>query len=397
MLKIRQVVTLAAVTALAPIALDMYLPASVEMAFALGVTASEATYSISIFLIGIATGQVFAGPLSDRFGRKPMIHGGLTVFAIASLVSGYTDSFAVLLAARLFQAFGACAVLSSARAIVSDKLDGREAAKLFSQMALVSGLAPILAPMVGAWLTHMGTWRLNFLVMAGMAVAMFIASYFLLPESRSADTAANARNEHPFQAYWNLLRNKRLRLYLIAAAFNSAGFFTYLANSPGVFLDVFGLSPTQYSLIFACNSAALVSATQINRYFLRENDLDQVLAKSGRNAILLAAGLIVFAFTQIGGLAVFCGLLFLLAGSVSPVQANTMAGGLSTATMRGGSAAALFGATTFSAGALVSWLGGMFYDGSPTPLCLLLAACLICASMAIRQITKHSAEGPAAA
>ncbi len=391
MLKARQIITLASLSALAPIALDMYLPAAVEMAEALGASAREATYTVSIFLIGIAVGQLAAGPLSDRFGRRPMIMGGLILFGLASLIASHTDSFAMLLGARLLQALGACSVLSSCRAVVRDRMEASGAAKVFSQMALVGGLAPIMAPIVGAWLTHVGTWRLNFLVMALLSAGMLLSSMLLLPESRSEDTAANARGETPWRAYWALIKNPRLRLYLLTAACNSAGFFTYIANSPGIFVDVFGLSPTQYSLIFACNSAALVSATQINRFMLGRHNLDGVLRKSGRNALLLAAGFALLAITNIGGLPAFVALLFLMVGSVSPVQANTMAGGLSVDGLRAGSAAALFGATTFAAGAVTSWIGGLVYDKSERPLCILLALCLACAAAAIHRLPRAAA------
>lgn len=388
MLKHRQIITLASISALGPLALDMYLPAAVQMAHALGVSSREATYTVSVFLIGIASGQLIAGPISDRIGRRPMILGGLVLFGLASILAASTHSFGTMLLARLLQALGACAVLNSCRAVVRDCLAHGAAARLFSQMALVGGLAPVLGPMVGAWLTHVGTWRMNFVVMGLLSVAMLLGSFLFLQESRSAETAEQARNEHPARSYKILIRNRALRDYLLAASFNSAGFFAYIANSPSIFTDVFALTPTQYSLLFACNSAALVGSTQINRYLLRTHTLDDVLRKSGRNALFLAAGYCGIALFATGNLPLFAGLLFLTVGSVAPVQANTIAGGLSVDGLRAGSAAALFGATTFASGAVGSWIGGLIYDRSERPLCFLMAACLVAAHLAVRRLGK---------
>lgn len=393
-LRHRQIVTLAAITALGPLALDMYLPVAVIMARDLGAAAREASFSVSIFLVGMAAGQFIAGPLSDRLGRRPMILGGLSVFAAASALAALTGSFTVLLGARLLQALGACAALNSSRAVVRDRLGHGAAARIFSQMALVSGLAPVLGPLFGAWLAHAASWRLNFHVMGLLAVFMLFAAWAALPESRSAETAAHAQTEHPMAAYGRLLANPTLRGYLLAAVCNSAVFFTYIANSPGIFTEVYGLTPTQYSLLFAANSIALVGASQINRYLLRHRSLDEVLRISGRNAMLLAAGFIMLALSGTTSLPLFALLLFLTVGSAAPVQANTLAGGLSADGLRAGSAAALFGMATFAAGAIASWIGGLIHDGTARPLCLLIAALLAAGHLAIRRLARKGTEAP---
>lgn len=392
MLKPTQIVTLAVLSALGPLALDMYLPGAVQMAEALGATSREATYTVSIFLFGIAAGQLFAGPLSDRFGRRPMVLFGLASFAVASILAAQTDSFAIMLIARLLQALGACAVLNSCRALVRDKLTNAAAARMFSQMSLVGGLAPVLGPMLGAWLVYIGSWRLIFYVMALIGVTFLVASFAFLPESRSSETAAQARSEHPSAAYRALIGHRTLRIYLLVAACNSAAFFSYIANSPSIFADVFALSPGDYSMLFALNSAALVGATQVNRLLLRRRTLDEALRISGRNALIVAGACLLLALIGSSSLAAFCAVLFFMVGSVAPVQANTIAGGLSVDGLRAGSAAALFGATTFASGAVGSWIGGVIYDGTERPLCLLLASCLIAMRLAIGRLGSHAVE-----
>jgi len=380
---------LAGFTALAPLAIDMYLPALPPLAADLGVSVERAAQSISIFLFGIAGGQLIAGPLSDRFGRKPVITLGLLLFLLSAATAAMTEQFEVLLAARLLQAFGACSVMVAGRAVVRDMLDQTESARFFSLLALIGGLAPVLAPLIGAAVVSVSDWRAIFWVMMGFGLLMVLCLP-ALRESRSAETAAKARSEHPFRAYLALLRERALLGYLLAAMFNSGGFFAYVANSSLVLVDGYGLSPTEFSLVFGVNSIALVGAAQLNRFMLKTRNPDEVLRMSARNALFLAALLFLFAATQIGGLWSLSAILFFMVGSVSPVQANTMAGGLAIDPLRAGSAAALFGAVAFAAGAIASAIAGALYDGTARGLCVVIGCCLIGVAASIRFLILRS-------
>lgn len=361
----------------------MYLPALPPLAADLGVSVDRAAQSIAVFLFGIAGGQLIAGPLSDRFGRKPLIGVGLGLFLASAVVAALTTSFTVLLGARLLQALGACSVMVAGRAVVRDMLDETESARFFSLLALIGGLAPVLAPLVGAGVIAVADWRAIFWVMAGFG-ALMVLGLPVLRESRSHETAANARAEHPFRAYAQLLGNRRLLGYLLAAMCNSAGFFAYVANSSVVLVSGYGLTPAQFSLLFGVNSIALVGAAQLNRTMLKTRDPAQMLRMSARNALVLAALLFVLAATGWGGLWGFAGVLFFMVGSVSPVQANAMAGGLGIDSLRAGSAAALFGAATFAAGAGAAAIAGALYDGTARGLCLVIAVSLIGVFASIR-------------
>ncbi|MCW3838313.1 multidrug effflux MFS transporter [Sphingomonas canadensis] len=387
-----QTALLAGFTALAPLAIDMYLPAMPPLAADLGVSMDQASQSLSVFLFGLAGGQLVSGPLSDRLGRRPVAIAGLALFVAAGALAAVTTSFAVLLAARLLQALGACSAMVAARAIVRDRLDATESARFFSLLALIGGLAPVLAPLIGAGLLLVGDWRLIFWVMAGFAAVLFAAGMAALPETRSAETAANARAEQPFAAYWALLTNRALLGYLLAAMFNTASFFAYIANSSVVFVGGYGLTPAAFSLLFGLNSVALVGAGQINRSLLKNRTPDALLALSARNGLVLAALFLLFAGTQAGGMWAINVLFFFLAGSVSPIQANTMGGGLAIDPLRAGSAAALFGAMTFAGGAAASAIGGLLYDGTPRGLAIVIACCLIGCAASIRLIVLRRPE-----
>lgn len=390
-----QIALLAGFSALAPMAIDMYLPAMTPLASDLGVSVERAGQSISVFLLGIAGGQLVAGPLSDRLGRRPLFLAGLLLFCAAALVAALTQDFVVLLAARLLQALGACAAMVTGRAIVRDRLDATESARFFSLLALIGGLAPVLAPLLGAVLIQFGDWRLIFWVMAGFAMLLLVGGSIGLPESRSAATAATARSEHPFSAYATLLRNRVLVGYLLAAMANSAAFFSYVANSSVILVDGYGLTATQFSIIFGVNSLALVGAAQINRIMLKTRKPDQLLRLSARNAVLLGTLLAIHAATGLGGMWALLMLLFFMVGSITPVQANAMAGGMAADSLRSGSAAALFGAATFAGGSVASWIAGSLYDGTGSGLCLVVAVCLAGVALAIRLIVLKQAARPA--
>ena len=390
-----QVALLAGFSALAPMAIDMYLPAMTPLAADLSVSVEHAGQSISVFLLGIAGGQLVAGPLSDRLGRRPLFLSGLCLFTLAAIVAALTSSFIILLAARLVQALGACAAMVTGRAIVRDRMNATESARFFSMLALIGGLAPILAPLLGTLLIQVGDWRLTFWVMAGFAALLLTSGTIVMPESRSAETASKARDEHPFAAYAALLGNRRLLGYLLAATCNSAAFFSYVANSSVVLVDGYGLSPAQFSLIFGVNSLALVGTAQINRIMLKNGTPDTMLRLSARNALILAALVAVFAATGLGGMWALLVLLFFMVGSITPVQANAMAGGLAVDGLRAGSTAALFGAATFAGGSVASLVAGSLYDGTGRGLCTVVAVCLVGVALAIRLIVLREATQPA--
>lgn len=390
-----QIALLAGFTALAPMAIDMYLPALTPLAADLNVSVEQAGASVSVFLMGIAGGQLIAGPLSDRLGRKPLFLGGLIMFAVSALVAAVTSSFTVLLAARLIQALGACSAMVSARAVVRDRFDATESAKFFSLLALVGGMAPVLAPLIGAGLILVGDWRSIFWVMAGFATLLFLGGLTVLPETRSTQTAAQARGENPFAAYWALLTDRGVIGYLLAAMFNSAAFFTYVANSSVVLVDSYGFSPSEFGVIFGVNSLALVGGAQLNRMLLKRRGPDALLGLSARNALILAALLLAFAATEAGGIWVLMALLFFMVGSIASVQANTMAGALAHAELRAGSCAALIGAATFSGGAAASWIAGLLYDGTARGLAAVVAASLLGVAFSVWLVIRPKASQPA--
>jgi len=277
----------------------------------------------------------------------------------------------------LVQALGGCASMVIARAVVRDHFNHLESARMFSLLALVTGAAPILAPLIGSLLLKFIGWRSIFIVLACFGAAVGLAALFRLRESRSEAIAHQARNEHPLRAYMALFSRRRLVGYLLAGALNGACMFTYIASSSGVLIGIYGLTPTAFGLVFGMNSIGLIAASHLNRRLLRRFSPDQVLAGAAAASTSFALILALFAATGVGGLPGLLAPLFCTIASSSLIQANTLAGALAVDATRVGSAAALFGAGGFGVGALASALAGALQNGSARPMAFVIAACLL--------------------
>lgn len=371
-------------TLLAPLAIDMYLPAMSSLSVDLNAEASLVSATMSVFLCAVAVGQLLFGPLSDRIGRRPPVLAGLVLYVAGSLIAATTPSIGVLLAARMLQALGACAATVVGRSLVRDLFDQRESARFFSMIAMIGALGPVFAPSIGALILQVAHWRVIFLVLGGFGVVVALGSVLFLKETRSQATAERARGEHPLRSYLALLKERRLRGYLLAAAFNAGAFFTYLSASPLVLMKVFGVTTATFGLLFSLNGLGLIGGAQLNRLLLKGRSPDEMLKGSSRNALLLAAVFVLVPGLGIGG---FLGLfvpLFLVVSTNAFTMANTMAGALSVDPLRAGSASALFGAATFGMGTLASFVAGLLYDGTDRGLVAVMVCCLLGTAAAIR-------------
>jgi DHA1 family bicyclomycin/chloramphenicol resistance-like MFS transporter len=366
----------AGLSALAPVATDMYLPGLPAIGADLHASPGAVTASVSVFFAGLAVGQLFSGPWSDRVGRRIPVLIGLCLFATGSVVAASAPVISVLLLGRLLQAAGSSAVMVTARAVVRDVYDERGAARFFSSMTLVSGLAPVLAPGIGAGLLLIASWRVIFLVMAGYALLLLGASLGLA-ESRSAETARLARESHPLRTYATLLSKRRFVGFVLAAGCNGGCYFTFLAAAPIALMQSYGLTSVQFSLIVGFNSVGLIGAAQFNRLLLRSRVPQGVLRGSARNALILATIFAGFGLTLYGGLPVLLALAFAVISSTSIIQANTLAAALSIVPGRAGAAAAVVGAGSFSVGTAMSLLAGLLYNGTPSALIGVMALALV--------------------
>jgi DHA1 family bicyclomycin/chloramphenicol resistance-like MFS transporter len=306
------------------------------------------------------------------------------IFVAASVACAMATSPEALIAARFVQALGACSGAVVSRAIVRDRFNHTETARMLSLLMLIMGLAPILAPLLGGALLGLGGWRLNFWFMAAFGVLLGLAALVRLRESRSEETARHARSENPFQAYGALLRQRRLLGYGLAGALNGATLFTYIASSPELLIETYGIPASMFGIVFGLNAVGIIGANQVNRWVLRRMTPDEVLARASVIATGFAALLALAAVTGIGERWSVLPLLFLTLASYGFMQGNTMAGALNVDPRRAGSISALLGGASFGVGALASAAAGLLHDGTPKPMAFVMLASLAGSAVVLR-------------
>lgn len=289
-LSIQLIILLASLSALVAAAIDMYLPAFPTMASSLDITPGQVQQTLSIFLIGLGIGQGLYGPFLDRFGRKPPLLFGIALFTIGSLAAALTSSFEGLLLARFLQAVGAAAGSVASRAVVTDTCDPQSSARIYSMLMQVMMIAPITAPMLGSLLLLYGEWHLIFWVLALMGMLIGISTIRLLPETLPVERRVPLSMRSIVRNYAIQLSNPSFLFYTLATSCTLGCLFIYINNSPFIFIEMFNLTPNQFSYIFAANALLMIGISQINLRLLK-------LYSAARILFIGLAGFIVIGLT----------------------------------------------------------------------------------------------------
>lgn len=384
------VVLLGSMTALGPLAIDMYLPSLPAIAADLHAASSQTQGTVAAFLAGMAIGQFLYGPASDRLGRKPPILVGVLVFIATSAGCALAPTAPLLIAARFLQALGACSGAVVARAVVRDRFGHIETARMLSLLMLIMGLAPILAPLLGGALLTVGGWRLNFWFMAAYGVALGAGVLLRMRETRSEETAAHARSEHPLRTYAALAREPRLVGYALSGALNGATLFTYISSSPELLIQTYRIPPQSFGWVFGLNAAGVIAANQVNRWLLRYATPDEVLARASLATLGFSALLALAAVSGLGERFSVLPLLFCVLASYGFMQGNTMAGALNVDPRRAGAISAMLGGLSFATGAVASSLAGALHDGTPRPMALIMLTAIIGSAAALHGLALKS-------
>jgi DHA1 family bicyclomycin/chloramphenicol resistance-like MFS transporter len=369
-------ILLGAFSGLGPLAIDMYLPSFPGIAKQFGATIPQVERTLTAYLFGLALGQLFYGPASDRYGRKTPLYVGLTLFMIASVGCVFATSVRGLMVLRTLQAIGGCAEMVIARAIVRDLFDDRTAVRVFSSLMLVMGVAPILAPLLGGWIvSHLG-WRAVFWFLAGAGATCLMGALFLLPES----LPPQRRQRHSIAAtlglYRRLFTHRIFIIHTLTISLACAALFAYVGGSPGLFIETYHIPPQQFGIFFGANAFCLIMMSQVNGYLSHRVDPRTLLRYALAVSISSAAGLLLVVLTGWGGLWSISPCLFVFLGTFGFIFPNTTVLAMSPHGANAGNASALLGCFQF----LISALGGIVVTNLPfsgsVAMALLIAGCM---------------------
>ncbi|WP_036791440.1 multidrug effflux MFS transporter [Pleomorphomonas koreensis] len=377
---LRLTLILAALTAFAPLSTDMYLASFSSLADTFATDEGRVQLSLSVFFFGLSVGQLIYGPLIDRFGRKPPLIAGLIVFTLASaaiVVVPTVDGFILL---RLFQALGGCAGMVVSRAMVADLFDERGSARFLSQMMLVQGLAPIVAPLLGGYILAVAPWQAIFAVLTLFGVGCVVAAARGLPETLLPERRHAAGPVGIARAFGALLADRSFMAPALAGAFAAASLFAFISGSPFVYMQLHGVSQQHYGWLFGFNAFGMILASQVNRLLLRWFSTRAVMGGALLFNVTMAAMLVAFAAKA--SLPVLVGLLWLCLATGPLIGANAMAIAMSRAGGHRGTASSVMGVTQFAVAGLASAAVGLLHNGTVYPMVGIILAGGVFASLA---------------
>ncbi len=346
------IMMLGLIVAIGPLSIDMYLPALPTMAKDFGVSTAQISNSVPAYFMGLVFGQLIYGPLSDRIGRVKPLYFGMTLYVIASLICATTDSQYVLFAARTLQALGACVGAVVTRAAIRDTLPPRQMAKAFSIMVLVMGLAPILAPSLGAAFLRFFDWHAIFWFLAAFGVLNLFLTKFFFKETLTEEN----RNVRPLNTilsqYVDLLKDPSFGYPAVGAGLLMGSMFVYISAAPELLMDGYGLTESQFSLVFGVNAAGFIGLTQVNQFLTNRFRLISLLRFGAALQMISASCLlllgIIYGSEAWLPLVLIC--IFFCISGLGLTQPNASAIALAFQKHRAGMASALQGSLMFCVG-----------------------------------------------
>jgi MFS transporter, DHA1 family, multidrug resistance protein len=366
----RQIIwVLGLLNGLMPFSTDLYLPAFNNISADLNISYGAVALTMSSFFAGSCTGQLINGPLLDRFGRKKPILLGLFIFSISSLGCALATSLTMLLVLRFVQALGISLCAVGSRTVVRDIIPVEKTAFIFSTLALIMGVAPIIAPLVGSLVLEFGNWRSIFNLLAILSFLLIVVVYIRLPESMTDTTHYSLRPKSIMANYKLVIKTPYFFSYALVTSLASGSLFAWISSSSLVFMENFGLGTRQFAWVFASTASCLLISNQMNRFLLRKYSPKTIAFFAARAQVAITLSLlfvVMFAFK----LPYVLGGLYLFMLSLHLITPNAMALAVNSFSKNIGSANAILGTLTMTMSALVTSLLGLVYDGTAIPMAL---------------------------
>ncbi|MAR01111.1 MAG: Bcr/CflA family drug resistance efflux transporter [Oceanospirillaceae bacterium] len=375
-------VLLAMLTAVGPLGIDMYLPAMAQISDSLNSDIHHVELSVSTFLLGFATGQILGGPMSDRFGRKPVILLGLTIYTLASAALVWTGSLDQLLLLRVLQALGGGFAVVNSTAIVRDLFQGKDIARVLSMVAIIMMSAPLLAPMIGSGILQLAEWPMIFASLCLYSGILLLVLLSLLPESLPRE---RRQRQQPWKGYARVIQHPVARRYILCLAGGSSGMFVFITASPYLYLDYFGQSAHIFPWLFGANVIAIMFINRLNMWLLNRYNPQQLIRAGVSLQVAAAVTLLLLSLNE-GAFRLYfiVPLMMLFVGAQGLINANCLATIMQNFRNNAGSATALTGVCQFSGGALAGLLWGYLHNGTPVPM---MAMMVVTASVAATGLT----------
>ncbi|MDQ0495919.1 multidrug effflux MFS transporter [Paenibacillus brasilensis] len=380
---------LGALSAFGPLSIDMYLPSLPTLADNLHTTTSLAQLSLTACLLGLAVGQLVAGPLSDVRGRRGPLVISLILYAAASLLCVFAPNIGLLITLRFVQGLTGSAGIVISRAVARDLYSGKELTRFFSLLMLVNGVAPIAAPVLGGVILNFVSWRGVFMVLCLVGVAMLIAVVLGLPETLPVNRRSSGGLKQTLSTLGHLFADRRFMGYAFSQALITGAMFAYIAGSPFVLQDIFGVSPQTYSIIFAVNGLGIVLFSQLTGRLVGRFSERQLLLSGLVIAVVAGISLLTVALTG-GQLFAVLVPLFFIVSCVGIVSTTTTSLAMQSQQRSAGSASAMLGLLPLLLGSIASPLVGLGSGTTPVPMAVVIAIAEIGALLSFLVLAKDA-------
>jgi DHA1 family bicyclomycin/chloramphenicol resistance-like MFS transporter len=387
----RMIVVLGALVALGPLTIDMYLPALPKIADDLSVSSSVAQLTLTGTLAGLALGQLIVGPLSDSLGRRRPLMAGIVLHMLASVMCLFAPNIAVLGVARSLQGMGAAAAMVVAIAVVGDLYAESVAATVMSRLMLVLGVAPVVAPSLGAAVLLKASWHWVFAALVILAGGLLLLAALALPETLPASHRRPLKVRSIAATYVEVLRDLRFDILVLVGALGMSGLFAYIAGASFVLQGHYGLDQQSFALVFGAGAVALIAATQFNVVLLRRFGPQTIALWALAAASLGGVVFVGLSFAHIGGLAGFVLPVWAILAAMGLVIPNAPAVALARHPDAAGTAAALLGAAQFGLGAAVAPLVGVL-GNDEVALALVMTTGIVIALLALLAVGVPATE-----
>ncbi|MEP2669334.1 MAG: multidrug effflux MFS transporter [Cyclobacteriaceae bacterium] len=369
------ILILGGLATISPFSIDMYLPGFTAIAKDLNTTIDQVQLSLTSYVFGISIGQLFYGPLLDRFGRRKPLYVGLVIYTLASIGCAFTYSVESLIVMRLLQALGGCVGMVAAQALVRDLFPVKKSAQVFSLIILVIAVSPMIAPTVGGYVTAAFGWHWVFIILAAIAVLTMFSVHFFLPVGKKADTSISLKPKAVLANFYEVTKQPQFLIYTLAGGIAMAGPFAYIVGSSDVYMNIYGLTEQQYGWAFALVAFGMIGSTQFNHLLLRHFKSESLI-KVALFYQTLVGGVLVLGTMYVGfNIYGFTALVFMFVAGHGIMSPNVTALSMAPFTKHAGSASALLGSFRLGMGAVVSALVSLLHNGTSLPMAVIMLLC----------------------